>query len=416
MTGTKRSNYGILGFSKYRISNLRPSRRNRRQTIGRERSTHTEQNLSYCRALLPNARIIIIMSIKITKHTVSYDEGRKQIAYLKSGPGTGPLIIFVHGWPGIALTWKPQLELFASLGFLVIAPDMPGYGRSTANKTITDYSLESIVHGLLALLAETKRKSAVWISHDWGAGVLSALVATHPEVCHAAVWMTVPYGTLEYGLQHTVQYVNREMYPEEQYPYGQWDYQAYYEESFEKANAWYEKQIPTLIKTFFRKSSPSVLGKLAHTATVRRGSGLLHGEGTLPETSLDGTILSEEIFEELVSAMESTSFFPADSYYMNHERNREYVLTQRKNDGILTMPCLFIQAKFDTVCDTVNSRLLEPMTQLCKNFSFANIDAGHWVALEKPAETNAILVKWLLQEVGDYWPGSLQNALMTVKR
>lgn len=356
------------------------------------------------------------MSVKITEHTVSYDGGQKQIAYLASGPQNGPLLIFVHGWPAIGLTWKPQLEFFASLGFLAIAPDMPGYGKSTANKTITDYSLESIVPGLLALLADTRRKSAVWISHDWGAGVLSGLLATHPEVCHAAVWMAVPYGTLEYGLQHLLQYVNREIYPEDEYPYGQWDYQAYYEESFEKANAWYEKQIPPLIKIFYRKSSPSVLGTLAHTATVRKGGGRFHGEGTLPDTPLDESSLSEEIYDELVSAMEKTSFFPADAYYMNHARNRDFVLTNRKNHGVLTMPCLFIQAKYDTVCDTASSRLLEPMTQLCKNFSFANIDSGHWVALEKPAETNAVLIKWILQEVGDYWPGSFQDAFTTVKK
>lgn len=350
----------------------------------------------------------------IVEHTVSYDEEGRKIAYLASGPRNGPLLIFIHGWPAIASTWKPQIELFASLGFYVVAPDMPGYGKSTANKITTDYALETIISGLLALLADTNRKSAVWIGHDWGAGVLSALVATHPEVCHAAAWLAVPYGTLEYGLQHVLQYVNREMYPVDQYPFGQWDYQAYYEESFEKAGEWFDKRIPQLMKLFYAKSSPASLSKLGALSTVRKDGGWFGGADTLPDIPLANTILSEGLYRELVTAMQTTSFYPADAYYMNHARNKEFVLAERKNEGILTVPCLFIQARYDTTCDTVKSRLLEPMTQMCKNFSFANIDAGHWVALEKPAETNAVLVRWLTQYVPDYWPGGLQNAIRNV--
>ena len=52
--------------------------------------------------------------------------GDKTTFYLAAGPKSGPLLIFIHGWPAIARTWKPQLDVFASLGFRVVAPDMPG--------------------------------------------------------------------------------------------------------------------------------------------------------------------------------------------------------------------------------------------------------------------------------------------------
>lgn len=108
----------------------------------------------------------------ITEHDVNYsvggDAGTRGIHYLAAGPVDGPLIIFVHGWPAIAYTWKAQLEAFASLGFRAVAPDMPGYGKSDARKDISEYSTERLVAGLLAVLGDTGRNEAVWVGHDWG--------------------------------------------------------------------------------------------------------------------------------------------------------------------------------------------------------------------------------------------------------
>jgi soluble epoxide hydrolase/lipid-phosphate phosphatase len=44
------------------------------------------------------------------------------------------------------------------------------------------------------------------------------------------------------------------------------------------------------------------------------------------------------------------------------------------------------------------------MRQKCKNLKEAKVDASHWVAEEKPTEVNAIIAKWLLQEVKGIWP------------
>ena len=118
--------------------------------------------------------------VHIEEHEFS-DDGLK-LFYLSAGPKNGPLVIFVHGWPAIAETWKPQISAFAALGFHVIAPDMRGYGRSTATRNSRDYRLERLVSDMLALLAYLERQSAVWIGHDWGSPVVWALASHHPEV------------------------------------------------------------------------------------------------------------------------------------------------------------------------------------------------------------------------------------------
>ncbi len=51
-----------------------------------------------------------------------------------------PLIIFVHGWPELSLSWRHQLPCFAALGFRAIAPDMRGYGRSSVYRRHEDYA------------------------------------------------------------------------------------------------------------------------------------------------------------------------------------------------------------------------------------------------------------------------------------
>ena len=51
--------------------------------------------------------------------------------FLDAGPPDGPLVIFVHGWPELSLSWRHQLPALAALGFRAVAPDLRGYGRST---------------------------------------------------------------------------------------------------------------------------------------------------------------------------------------------------------------------------------------------------------------------------------------------
>jgi soluble epoxide hydrolase / lipid-phosphate phosphatase len=119
---------------------------------------------------------------KITEHDVSYADGAKTISYLAAGPSSGPLIVFLHGWPAIGLTWKQQLQALALLGFRAVAPDIPVWGKSTHRRVATDYTQEALVEGMLALLSANGGSAAVWVAHDWGAVVASSLAAQHPEV------------------------------------------------------------------------------------------------------------------------------------------------------------------------------------------------------------------------------------------
>ena len=67
-------------------------------------------------------------------------------------------------------------------------------------------------------------------------------------------------------------------------------------------------------------------------------------------------------------------------------------------------PVLFLHGDYDYTCETVVSRLAEPMQQDCSNLSEVIIQSGHWMAQEKPVEVNAAIAKWLATALPAIWP------------
>jgi len=322
--------------------------------------------------------------------------------YLADGPNDGPLIIFVHGWPELSISWRHQLPAFAALGFRAIAPDMRGYGRSSVYARHEDYAQEHIVHDMIELIDALGRKSAVWVGHDWGSPVVWNIASHHPERCDAVASLCVPYYTIDRGLDHTLTLVDRGVYPESEYPAGQWDYMRYYEESFAEAIAPMDASAYKFLKLAFRKGNPAGEGKPAITATARRNHGMLGG-GAVPDFPRDSDIVSEEDLSIYTAALERNGFFGPSSWYVNHAANAEYAKSAR-NDGYLDMPVLFLNARYDYVCECTHSRLPEPMRRYCRNLSELTIRSGHWMAQEKPREVNAAIAGWLATRVPAVWP------------
>ena len=69
---------------------------------------------------------------------------RHRTAYIESGPATGPLMIFLHGFPELGIVWKAQMAHFAKAGWRCVAPDMRGYGGSSAPATVAAYTVREI--------------------------------------------------------------------------------------------------------------------------------------------------------------------------------------------------------------------------------------------------------------------------------
>ena len=63
----------------------------------------------------------------ITEHVARTE--RHTTFYLACGNQDATPLIFVHGWPELAISWRHQLPVFAALGFRASVQSAPRYGR-----------------------------------------------------------------------------------------------------------------------------------------------------------------------------------------------------------------------------------------------------------------------------------------------
>lgn len=324
--------------------------------------------------------------------------------YLAAGPVDGPLVIFIHGWPELSISWRHQLPALGALGFRAIAPDMRGYGRSSVYGTHGAYALEEIVADMIELIDHLGRDKAVWVGHDWGSPAMWSVVSHHPERAHAAASLCVPYWTIERGIAHLVSLVDRRVYPEAEFPVGQWDYMRFYEENFPAATKGFEANVYNTVKALFRKGSPAGKGKPTGTAFIRGKGGWFGGAGEAPDLPHDIDVVSEEDLRAYTAALTRNGFFGPDSWYMNDAANIVYS-ARAANGGVIDLPALFLAAEYDYTCESIDSPMAEPMRKHCSDLTEVRIASGHWMAQEKPREVNAHLIRWLATKVPGAWPG-----------
>jgi pimeloyl-ACP methyl ester carboxylesterase len=341
------------------------------------------------------------MSLPVTEHVAR--SARHTTFYLACGVPDGLPIIFLHGWPELSISWRHQLACFGSLGFRAIAPDMRGYGRSSTYPNHQDYAIEHAVADMLALLDGLGRDRAIWVGHDWGSPVVWGLASHHPERCLGVASLCVPYLAEGFALPSLVPLVDREVYPETEFPAGQWEYQLYYQEHFDDARRAHEANVANTVKVLFRKGDPAGKRKPTRLAFVRKDGGWFGGAGRAPDVPMDTDVIDEVAFRTYVAALERNGFFGPDSWYMNQTANMAFAAAA-KNGGKLELPVLFLHGDFDYTCETVTSRLAEPMRRDCADLAEVVVPSGHWMAQEKSVAVNAALARWLANRFPAAWP------------
>lgn len=335
----------------------------------------------------------------VAEHTLR--TARHTTHYLSAGtPGATPMI-FVHGWPELSISWRRQLPVFAGLGFHAVAPDMRGYGRSSVYDRHEDYAVENAVADMLELLDHLGAEKAVFVGHDWGAPVVWSLAQHHPDRCHGVANLCVPYIPNGFAPENLIPLVNRETYPEDTAPAGQWDYMLFYRESFAAACAGFDQNPRGFVKLAFRQGSSAGRGQPAGTAFVRANGGWFGG-AAIPDVPRDESVLTQADEDAYAESLARNGFFGPDSWYMNGAANMAYAA---KAPDRIEIPALFLHGAYDYVCETMDSRLAEPMRANVADLTEAVVESGHWMAQEKPREVNAALAKWLAAKLPGIWPG-----------
>lgn len=335
----------------------------------------------------------------ITDHIVKTP--RHTTFHLSAGPEDATPLIFLHGWPELSISWRGQLPIFAGLGFRAVAPDMRGYGRSSAPGRREDYAIAEIERDMIELLDALGAERAVWVGHDWGAPVAWSIAQHHPERCLGVAALCVPYMPDGFTVETVTPYVDRKLYPEAEFPVGQWDYQLFYRESFEAASAAFDADPAASVRALFRAAPPESVGRPARTAFTRAHGGWFGGRPA-PDVPRDPDVLTEADEAAYAAALARNGFFGPDSWYVNPEANRAHAL-RAKATWRLEMPVLFLHGAYDAVCETLRSDFARPMREWCLDLTEDVILSGHWMAQEKPVEVNAALARWLARKLPEAW-------------
>jgi pimeloyl-ACP methyl ester carboxylesterase len=101
--------------------------------------------------------------------------------------GTGPLVLFLHGFPECWFAWEPQLTAVADAGFRAVAVDLRGYGASDKPPRGYDgYTMAGDAAGLIRALGERR---AVVVGAGYGGMVAWSAACFHPRLVRRLVVM-----------------------------------------------------------------------------------------------------------------------------------------------------------------------------------------------------------------------------------
>ena len=106
--------------------------------------------------------------------------------------GEGPLVLMIHGFPGLAYSWRHQMLPIAEAGWRAVAIDSLGYGGSDRPLDPSLYAADRMQAYLLAVLDHYGAAQAVIVGQDFGAQYAWNLaVRAAPRV--RGLVATIPY-------------------------------------------------------------------------------------------------------------------------------------------------------------------------------------------------------------------------------
>ena len=111
-----------------------------------------------------------------------------ELFYYDSGDNSKPVMVLIHGLADEADTWRHVFPLLVQAGYRVIAPDLPGFGRSLWKGRISvGNHCAAVIRLVTTIGAASTEKPAVFAGSSLGAGIAELAAATHPGLVKALI-------------------------------------------------------------------------------------------------------------------------------------------------------------------------------------------------------------------------------------
>jgi pimeloyl-ACP methyl ester carboxylesterase len=301
--------------------------------------------------------------------------------------GAGPLVLLCHGFPECWYSWRHQLTALAEAGYHAVAPDMRGYGRTSAPEPVEAYTMMHLVGDMTGLLGALGQQQAVIVGHDWGSMVAWSAALLRPDRFRAVVGMSVPFMP-RLPVKPTA--MMKAMAGD------RFLYILYFQEPG-KAEAELDPRAREMMRGMLYTASgsvdPSHIRRLVELPKTARFLDAMIQPEKLPDW------LREEDLEVYVAEFERTGFRGGLNWYRNFDRNWE--LLAPFADLRVRVPALFVGGLRDAVVTGPEFAGEGPLVKMLGSFcdhlrgKVLIEGAGHWNQQEAPDETNAALLGFL---------------------
>jgi pimeloyl-ACP methyl ester carboxylesterase len=315
------------------------------------------------------------------------DTNGARLAYYEVGPRVGVPVIFCHGFPELAFSWRHQLQAFEAAGRWAIAPDQRGYGLTGGPAAVEAYDIEALTGDLVALLDHLGVEKAIFCGHDWGGIVVWQMPLRHPDRVAGVIGVNTPF--MPRPPADPIAILRRRFGPD------------MYIVKFQEpgvADAVLAADVHRTMSFFMRRppagappASGGLAGGDADSAAPTSSFALLNMLLAWDPTSDPREpFLTDAELAVFVETFERTGFTGAINWYRNFTRNWE------GSAGIVdhvSAPALMIMAELDAV---LPPSAADGMEAFAPDLERALIKgSGHWTQQEKPDEVNSVILNWL---------------------
>ena len=267
------------------------------------------------------------------------------------GPEDGPLVLLLHGFPELNISWRHQIPVLAAAGYRVVAPNQRGYKGSVRHGS---YATADLAADVVAMIDALGADKAIIVGHDWGGGVAWTLTHLHPERVERLVAMNCPPPAV---MVH-----------------------EFATNPAQLAKSWYMFffQIPRLPEWILTRNHMAALERGFRDMVVRK----------------DREVFTDEDLREIKRSFDPPGAATAAvNYYRAQFRNRA-ALTRYSLETRIKCPTLLIWAEDDVALGKELTVGTDALVDAPFSIRFIP-DCSHWVQQERPEEVNEALLAFL---------------------
>ena len=290
--------------------------------------------------------------------------------------GQGEPVVFLHGFPELAYSWRFQLPAVAAAGFRAIAPDLRGYGGSDKPAGVENYTMQKLMADITGLLDSLELDAVHLVAHDWGA-LLGWQLALHShDRLLSLVTLNIPHFPRPPFEPVAAMRATRG--------------DDFYIVNFQDSDAADRKcgHDPARVFDVMMRTGVITREQFEQLPASMQSYSLL---AALDRTELSGEpLLSSEEKQVYVDAFTAGGFTSPINYYRNWTHNWQ---VSEAVEQTVRVPTLFIGAVNDVI---ISPEQIEAMRPYVANLKIEMLEnCGHWSQQEKPDEVNTLLLDWL---------------------